>query len=80
MEHKLRLIRKTFLLFSPGKRGYLVEQVGYQRGYLTSLGASERDVAKQRLTLQSFNYRGNSIVTTNSKVVALSNIVSEDHP
>jgi hypothetical protein len=54
----------------------LIEQVGYQRSNLTSLGASQSDVAEKLLSLEGFNDRGNTVVTTNPEVVALGNVVS----
>ena len=37
-------------------------------------------MGKERMALQSFNYRDNSIMAANPEVVSLGNIVGQDDP
>jgi hypothetical protein len=56
----------------------ILKEFGDKSGDLRTLGTSQRDMGKEWMALEGFHDGHNSVMTTDTQVVALGNVVSED--
>ena len=57
-----------------------LEEIGDEGCNRRALGAGQSDMGKERMAFEGLYYRDDSIMATDSQVIALGNIVGEDDP